>query len=90
MDTTSTLRTIEATAGPTVTGVLAGLDSFWTAFVAAETLSVAYDLELWAMFVNLKLYQHEKTCLEERYEEVDIREEDNASDTEGRTRKRMI
>ncbi len=57
---TSMLRTLAATAGPTVTGILAGDDRFWIAFVAAGALRIAYDLGLWAMFVNMTLHQHEE------------------------------
>lgn len=60
MGITSMLRTLAAAAGPTVTGVLAGQDRFWIAFVAAGALRIAYDLGLWAIFVNMKLYQHEE------------------------------
>jgi MFS family permease len=59
MGITSMLRTLAATAGPTVTGILAGDDRFWIAFVAAGALRIAYDLGLWAMFVNMTLHQHE-------------------------------
>lgn len=59
MGITSMLRTLAATAGPTVTGILADHDRFWIAFVAAGALRIAYDLGLWAMFVNMKLYHHE-------------------------------
>jgi len=60
MGITSMLRTLAATAGPSVTGILAGNDRFWIAFVAAGALRIAYDLGLWAMFVNMKLHQHEE------------------------------
>jgi MFS family permease len=60
MGITSMLRTLAATAGPTVTGILAGDDRFWIAFVAAGALRIAYDLGLWAMFVNMTLHQHEE------------------------------
>lgn len=60
MGITSMLRTLAATAGPTVTGVLAGRKRFWIAFVAAGALRICYDLGLWGMFVNMKLHQHEK------------------------------
>jgi MFS family permease len=60
MGITSMLRTLAATAGPSVTGVLAGNNRFWIAFVAAGALRLAYDFGLWAMFVNMKLYQHEE------------------------------
>jgi MFS family permease len=59
MGITSMLRTLAATCGPTVTGLLAGNDKFWIAFVAAGVLRLAYDFGLFAMFVNMKLYKHE-------------------------------
>jgi MFS family permease len=59
MGITSMLRTLAATAGPSVTGILAGNDRFWIAFVAAGALRIAYDLGLWAMFINMTLHQHE-------------------------------
>jgi MFS family permease len=59
MGITSTLRTLGSTIGPSITGALAHTDKFWVAFVAAGTLRVAYDLGLWAMFVNMKLHTHE-------------------------------
>jgi MFS family permease len=59
MGLTSMLRTLAATTGPTVTGILAGNDKFWIAFVAAGALRLAYDLGLWAMFVNMKVLQQE-------------------------------
>lgn len=60
MGITSMLRTLAATCGPTVTGVLAGNDRFWIAFVAAGACRIVYDLGLYAMFVNMKLYSHEE------------------------------
>jgi MFS family permease len=60
MGITSMLRTLASTAGPTVTGLLAGGGRFWVAFVCAGVLRIAYDLGLWGMFVNMKLYQNEE------------------------------
>ena len=60
MGITSMLRTLAGTAGPSVTGILAGNDRFWIAFVAAGVLRICYDLGLFAMFVNIKLHQHEE------------------------------
>jgi hypothetical protein len=54
------LRTLAATAGPTLTGILAGNDQFWVAFVVAGVLRLAYDFGLWYLFVNMKLYHHEQ------------------------------
>lgn len=60
MGITSMLRTLASTAGPFVTGLLAGNDRFWIAFVAAGSLRICYDLGLWGMFVNMRLHQHEE------------------------------
>ncbi|KAI0020838.1 MFS general substrate transporter [Xylariomycetidae sp. FL0641] len=60
MGITSTVRTLAAMAGPTLTGVLAAGGKFWIAFVAAGLFRLAYDFGLYAMFVNMKLYQHEE------------------------------
>lgn len=60
MGITGMLRTLASVAGPTVTGILAGNNKFWIAFVAAGALRLGYDFGLWAMFVNMKLYLHEE------------------------------
>ena len=59
MGITGMLRTLASTIGPSVTGFFAGTDRFWIAFVAAGILRISYDLGLFAMFVNMKLYKHE-------------------------------
>lgn len=59
MGITSMLRTLAAMTGPSLTGLLAGNDRFWIAFVAAGALRLAYDVGLYVLFVNMKLYQHE-------------------------------
>lgn len=59
MGLTSMLRNLAAMAGPTVTGLLAGSDRFGVAFVVAGVCRLAYDFGLYAMFVNMKLHQHE-------------------------------
>ena len=59
MGITSMLRTLAATAGPSLTGLLAGSDKFWIAFVVAGALRIAYDCGLWALFVNMRLHVHE-------------------------------
>ncbi|KAI7247150.1 MFS general substrate transporter [Hortaea werneckii] len=59
MGITSTLKTLAAMAGPSLTGLLAGGDRFWIAFVAAGALRLAYDIGLYVLFINMKLYQHE-------------------------------
>jgi MFS family permease len=65
MGITSMLRTLSATCGPTLTGLLAGNDRFWIAFVVAGVARLVYDFGLWAMFVNYKLHQHENKDTDE-------------------------
>lgn len=60
MGITATVRTLAATTGPTFTGLLAGKDQFWIAFVVAGVCRLAYDFGLWKLFVDVELYEHEK------------------------------
>ncbi|KAI1766935.1 MFS general substrate transporter [Hypoxylon sp. FL1150] len=60
MGITATIRTLAAMAGPTATGVLAASERFWIAFVVAGCCRLAYDFGLYALFVNMKLHDHEK------------------------------
>ncbi|KAF2767132.1 MFS general substrate transporter [Teratosphaeria nubilosa] len=60
MGITSMLRTLASTSGPFLTGLLAGADRFWIAFVVAGAFRLAYDIGLYVMFVNMDLHQHEK------------------------------
>ncbi|KAK4184021.1 putative MFS transporter [Podospora australis] len=59
MGITGILRTLASMTGPSITGILAGSDRFWVAYVAAGALRLAYDLGLFAMFINIKLHKHE-------------------------------
>ncbi|KAH8886074.1 MFS general substrate transporter [Thozetella sp. PMI_491] len=59
MGITGMLRTLAATSGPTLTGFLADSNRFWIAFVVAGSLRLAYDLGLWAMFINIQLHKYE-------------------------------
>ncbi|PKS05175.1 hypothetical protein jhhlp_008543 [Lomentospora prolificans] len=59
MGITSTLRTLAMTVGPSFTGILAGSERFWIAFVVGGALRLVYDVGLWAMFVNMRLHVHE-------------------------------
>jgi len=76
MGITSMLRTLAAMMGPSLTGVLAGNDRFWIAFVAAGAFRLAYDVGLYVMFVNMKLYQHEGGPAPPRQGDVGRDEED--------------
>lgn len=55
MGITSMMRTLAQSVGPSVTGILAGNDRFWAAFVATGICRVSYDLGLWILFVNVKV-----------------------------------
>ena len=80
MGITGMVRTLASAAGPSVTGLLAGNDHFWIAFVVAGALRLAYDLGLWTMFVNMKLYQHEEreeTETEKRSEKFQVDDDDD-------------
>jgi MFS family permease len=59
MGITTMLRTLASTTGPSITGLLAENNKFWVAFVVAGTLRLAYDVGLFAMFINIKLHKHE-------------------------------
>ncbi|KAK4245752.1 major facilitator superfamily domain-containing protein [Corynascus novoguineensis] len=61
MGITGVLRTLASTTGPSITGLLASNDRFWVAFVVAGVLRLAYDIGVFAMFINIKLYKHERT-----------------------------
>lgn len=60
MGITATVRTLAAMTGPSVTGFLASSDRFWIAFVVAGCCRLSYDFGLYAMFVNMKLHEHER------------------------------
>ncbi|KAI2621929.1 MFS general substrate transporter [Hypomontagnella submonticulosa] len=64
MGITSTVRTLAAMTGPTVTGLLAANGQFWIAFVAAGCCRLAYDFGLYALFVNVKIHEHETKPVE--------------------------
>jgi MFS family permease len=59
MGITGMVRTLASTTGPSITGLLAGGNRFWVAFVVAGALRLAYDVGVFAMFINIKLYKHE-------------------------------
>lgn len=50
MGVVNILKTLAQSSGPSVTGILAGRDHFWVAFVVAGSLKAAYDLMLLAFF----------------------------------------
>lgn len=54
MGIVNTLKTTAQSAGPLVTGVLAGEGRFWIAFVVAGALKASYDLGMLVIFSNYK------------------------------------
>ncbi len=50
MGVVNILKTLSQSSGPSLTGVLAGNNHFWVAFVAAGSLKATYDLLLLAFF----------------------------------------
>ncbi|KAF2471269.1 para-aminobenzoate synthase [Lindgomyces ingoldianus] len=46
------LKTLSQSGGPAITGLLAGQDHFWVAFVCAGSMKAAYDLGLLACFAG--------------------------------------
>jgi MFS family permease len=55
MGITSMVRTLAMSVGPSITGLLAGNDIFWAAFLASGICRVSYDLGLWVLFVNVNV-----------------------------------
>lgn len=55
MGITSMVRTLAMSVGPSITGLLAGSDNFWVAFLASGTCRIIYDIGLWILFVNVKV-----------------------------------
>jgi hypothetical protein len=50
MGVVNILKTLAQSTGPSVTGILAGRNHFWVAFVVAGSLKAAYDLMLLVFF----------------------------------------
>lgn len=50
MGIVNTLKTLSQSAGPSITGLLAGGGNFWVAFVVAGALKACYDVLLLTLF----------------------------------------
>lgn len=62
---TAMVRTLAATFGPTVTGLLAARQEFWIAFVAAGICRLFYDFGLFALFKNIAVEEGGKATIKE-------------------------
>lgn len=80
MGVVNIMKTLSQSAGPTVTGVLAGEGRFWVAFVVAGGLKAGYDGLLLAMFGGRR---YEKKA-EEREEEPEASADGVVDGSEGR------
>ena len=47
-------KTLSQSAGPAITGWLAGMGKFWIAFIVAGAMKVSYDLTMLKMFTGYK------------------------------------
>ncbi|KAF2736627.1 major facilitator superfamily MFS_1 [Polyplosphaeria fusca] len=54
MGITSMARILAMSVGPSITGLLAGSDQFWAAFLGTGIARVVYDVGLWVLFINVK------------------------------------
>lgn len=55
MGIVNTVKTMSQSSGPLITGLLAGRDRFWVAFLIAGSLKASYDMGMLTMFVNMPL-----------------------------------
>lgn len=67
MGIVNVVKTLSQSGGPTVTGILAGSDRFWIAFVVAGSMKASYDLGLLTFFLKV-----EKQAQAEAREERDF------------------
>lgn len=74
MGVVNVVKTLSQSAGPVITGGLAGSGKFWVAFLVAGSMKATYDLGMLAMFLGFKGH-------EER--EEGRREEANGQGEEG-------
>lgn len=54
MGVVNVVKTLSQSAGPSITGWLAGLDKFWIAFLVAGGMKASYDVGLLWMFLGSK------------------------------------
>lgn len=59
-------KTLCQSAGPAITGWLAGLGRFWIAFIVAGIMKASYDLAMLKMFVGYKSREEQAREDEER------------------------
>lgn len=87
MGIVNVVKTLSQSGGPTFTGMLAGEDRFWIAFVVAGTLKASYDLGMLAMFLKLEKGGGQSPAgdairLQEEATQVDLGDEFDFTDDE--------
>ncbi|KAL1641414.1 hypothetical protein SLS58_006116 [Diplodia intermedia] len=95
MGIVNVVKTLSQSGGPSVTGLLAGGNRFWIAFVVAGAMKAAYDCGLLTLFVKvekkaegaIKLDQRETRDLVDEFElDTDDEAFDSGDDTPGKRR----
>lgn len=61
MGVVNVVKTLSQSAGPVVTGWLAGINKFWMVFVLAGAMKVSYDLGMLKMFVGHQTQDDRRT-----------------------------
>ena len=59
MGTLNVVKTASQSLGPSITGLLAGKNLFWVAFLTAGSLKAAYDIGMLLTFVGHKTREEE-------------------------------
>ena len=57
MGVVNVVKTLSQSAGPVITGGLAGSGKFWVAFLVAGSMKASYDLGILAMFLGFKSHE---------------------------------
>lgn len=57
MGVVNVVRTLSQSGAPSITGWLAGIGSFWVAFVVGGAMKASYDLAMLKMFLGHKTYE---------------------------------
>lgn len=70
MGIVNVIKTLSQSGGPTVSGVLAGEQRFWIAFVVAGALKASYDLGLMTFFLKVERHAGQKVYGHDEHDET--------------------
>lgn len=82
MGVVNIFKTLSQSAGPLVTGLLAGRDHFWVAFVVAGSVKAAYDVML-LIFFGGQVHQPEE--INDADDDISVDDEITGHDASERT-----